>query len=76
MSYNSDTVGLNIKVARTKACMTQQDLSEATGIDVVTIGRYEKGLITPRFDRAYALAVALGCTLDDLCPTPAITGVA
>ena len=40
-------------------------------IDAGSISRYEKGAITPGLDTAYALAVALDVTLNDLLPTPA-----
>ena len=69
--YDSSQVGLNIKVERTKARMTQEDLSEATGIDATTISKYEKGTMTPGLDKAFAIVRALGCGLDDICPTPA-----
>ena len=74
MEYDSVQVGLNIRVERTKARMTQLQLSEATGIDAATISKYEKGIMTPGIDKAYAIVRALGCTLDDICPTPVVLG--
>lgn len=76
MIYDSAQVGLNIRVERTKARMTQQDLAEVTGIDAATISKYEKGTMTPGIDRAFAIVRALGCTLDDICPVPAVQGAA
>ena len=70
MAYDGEQVGLNIKVERTRARMTQQDLADATGIDTTTISKYEKGVITPGIDKAFAIVRALGCTLDDICPVP------
>lgn len=74
MEYDSVQVGLNIRVERTKARMTQLQLSEATGIDAATISKYEKGTMTPGIDKAFAIVRVLGCTLDDICPTPAAVG--
>ena len=71
MAYDGKQVGLNIRVERTRARMTQQDLAEATGIDTATISKYEKGITTPGIDKAFAIVRALGCTLDDICPVPA-----
>lgn len=71
MEYDSVLVGWNIRVERTKAHMTQTELSAATGIDAATISKYEKGIMTPGIDKAYAIVRALGCTLNDICPTPA-----
>lgn len=71
MSYDGELVGFNIRVERTKARMTQQDLAKATGIDATTISKYEKGVTTPGIDKAFAIVRALGCTLDDICPVPA-----
>lgn len=70
MAYDSKQVGLNIRVERTRARMTQQELADATGIDTTTISKYEKGVITPGIDKAFAIVRALGCTLDDICPVP------
>lgn len=74
MDYNSTQVGWNIRVERTKAHMTQQQLSEATGIDAATISKYEKGTMTPGIDKAFAIVRVLGCTLDDICPIPTAVG--
>ena len=70
MSYSRETFGHRLMVCRHDARMTQDDLAAATGIDKGSITRYENGVITPGLDKAYTLALALGVTLDDLCPMP------
>lgn len=46
--------------------LTQQELATASGVTYVSIGRYERGERVPDINTAAKLAVALGCTVDDL----------
>ena len=66
MSYSNDTFAHRLKVARAEAQMSQADLSDASGVDVTSIARYELGSVTPGLDKAYALAIALGTDLNAL----------
>ena len=68
MGYSNEMFGHRLMVARHDARLTQDQLAEASGIDKGSIARYETGSVTPGLDKAYALAVACGVTLDDLCP--------
>ncbi|HAM14582.1 MAG TPA: XRE family transcriptional regulator [Eggerthellaceae bacterium] len=68
MSYSNEQFGHRLMVARHDARMTQDQLAAAVGIDKGSVARYEIGAVTPGLDKAYALAVACGVTLDDLCP--------
>lgn len=51
---------------RAEARMTQKQLSEASGISVPQIGRYEMGTSAPRMTALVKLASALGCDVTEL----------
>lgn len=70
MKYSNETFAHRLKVARAEAQMTQAELADASGVDQNSIARYEMGVVTPGFDKAYALAVALGTDLNALCEFP------
>lgn len=53
-------LGTNIKNAREKAGLTQEELGAKIGVTGVTIMRYEKGTREPRLDVLKKLAAALG----------------
>lgn len=46
--------------------MTQEELSEATGIAVTTISRYENDAKEMKYKTGRKLAKALGCSMDEL----------
>ena len=46
--------------------MTQDQLAKATGINRVTIAKYETMKIDPRLEQAERLAAALGVTVNEL----------
>ena len=52
--------------ARMAAGMTQGQLAEAAGCRQKDISNWERGEHLPRIDTAYKIAVALGCTMEDL----------
>ena len=56
----------NLKQIRMSRMMTQEELSKATGINRVTIAKYEAGIIDPTVDKAKKLAETLGVTIDEL----------
>jgi transcriptional regulator with XRE-family HTH domain len=62
-----------LKTLRKQAGMTQAQLAEASGLNRVTIARYELGTIVPNFDSAVKLAKALGVTLEQLAGEEAKT---
>lgn len=53
-------VGLNIKVARTKAGLNQEALADAAGLSRLTIGTIERGEKAPSVETIGAIAEALG----------------
>ena len=70
-AYDSDTLAHRLKVLRAEARMDQQALADASGGSKDSIARYETGRNVPQLDTAFALAMALGCRIDDLVSLPA-----
>ena len=66
MAYSNETFAHRMKVMRAERKFSQKDLAEASGVGIDSIARYEVGDVTPRLDNAYAIANALGCTIDAL----------
>ena len=56
----------NIKAIRESKGLTQEQLSEISGIHRVTIAKYESTDCGMTVDSAQRLANALDCTIDDL----------
>ena len=57
---------MNIKKAREKAGLTQQDLADKLGVCQPTVAMWETQKSLPRTDKLPALAKILGCTIDEL----------
>lgn len=70
MPYSNDTFGHRLKVARVDKKMNQKELSQASGVDINSIARYELGETVPGLDKAYKIAMALGKSIDDLVDLP------
>lgn len=68
MAYSNKEFGHRLKVARVDARMSQECLSDKSGVARESIANYEVGKTTPSLDKAYALASALGISVNDLCP--------
>jgi putative transcriptional regulator len=62
----AEVFGRNLRAAREKAGLTQGELGQASGIDDMSISRYERGKNAPSLESAKVLARALNCTVDDL----------
>lgn len=58
---------LMIKEARRAARLTQTDLANAIGVNLSTVGNWERGITIPDIEQVFNCAVALGCTPNDLC---------
>ncbi|GGH70809.1 transcriptional regulator [Compostibacillus humi] len=56
----------NVKIARIKQSMTQQQLAERVGVTRQTIGLIEKGQYNPSLQLCIAIAKELNKTLDEL----------
>jgi transcriptional regulator with XRE-family HTH domain len=75
LTRKGETMAERLKRLRDAAKMTQEELAERSGTPVSSLRKYEQGKVLPRIDHAARLAVALGCTLDELAgidepPTP------
>lgn len=70
MAYSNDTFGHRLMVARKDKRMNQDELAQASGVDKNSIARYETGGTTPGLDKAFALACALGVSIDQLAGLP------
>lgn len=56
----------NLSTVRKNRNMTQEELAAASGINRVTIAKYETGRQEPTVANALKLATALGVTVDEL----------
>ena len=59
-------MGLRIREMRKKAGMTQGELADATGVNIGTIGNWEREITTPDVEQIWNCCVALGCTPNDI----------
>jgi transcriptional regulator with XRE-family HTH domain len=60
------TLGAAFRAVREQHCMTQADLSNASGLHRTTIARIERGRCDPRFDTLKALRRGLGRSLAEV----------
>lgn len=67
MAFDRKTFAKNLRVRRAELDITQAELADRSGVTADLIWKYESGSTTPGADKAYAIAEALGCTLDELC---------
>lgn len=54
-------IGQNLKRSRKRKHLTQQDISDRTGISRSVIGRYETGIIEISMSNFIAICDAIGC---------------
>jgi transcriptional regulator with XRE-family HTH domain len=69
---NGKRLGANLKRLRLAAGMTQKQLAHAAGFAyAIRVAELEHGTVKdPRLSRVVALALALGCSLDELAGMP------
>ena len=58
---------LQLKRIRKENGMSQAELADHLGIDIKTIGNWERGKTIPNVEQIWNCAVALSCTPNDLC---------
>lgn len=56
----------SLRARRKAAGVTLEELGEAVGCTGAAIGMWERGEAQPSADRLPRLAIALGCSIDDL----------
>lgn len=61
---------VNIKKAREKVGLTQQELANELGVVQSTVAMWETQNSLPRTDKLPTLAKILGCTIDELLDVP------
>lgn len=57
---------LNIKEMRKKAGLTQSELANAVGVNLSTVGNWERLVTCPDAEQIWNCAEALGCTPNDI----------
>lgn len=60
------TIGEQIKAMRKKSGYTQKELAEKSGVAMVSIQQYERGVRSPRTEQLLRIAKALNMSTDDL----------
>lgn len=63
MENTNNSIALKMKYYRKLRNMTQEDLSNASGINYVLIRKYETGTRNPKFDQLTTIADALGVSV-------------
>lgn len=66
MVYDNGVFGHRLMLCRNNRNLSQDALAARSGVSKDNIARYEANLNKPGLDKAYALAVALDVTLDEL----------
>lgn len=65
MSYR-----LKLKEMRKESGLTQKEVAAKAGVKLSTYRTWEQGTSGISFEKAYALAIVLGCSVNDLCGWP------
>ena len=65
-SYQTKEFGKRLKSIRTGLNLTQQTVSEITGINIDTLRKIEQGYVIPRYDTLEILSIAYKCDLLDV----------
>ncbi len=60
----------SLRVRRASKHWSRQQLSDASGVSVDAIGKYERCECSPKLESVAKLATALECTPNDLCAFP------
>ena len=63
---NTEALAAGIRAERARADMTQDELAERLGTTKTTVSLWESARQVPGGDKVCAIAVALGCTPNDL----------
>ena len=66
MAYSKEVFAGNLRAQRARLRMSQQDLADASGVNVQSIQTYECEQAVPSVEKACMLADALGIGLNDL----------
>ncbi|MFP5319589.1 MAG: helix-turn-helix domain-containing protein [Acidimicrobiia bacterium] len=72
MTEVHESWGRRLKARRSELGLTQERLAEICSIEQSTISRIERGQVCPRDNVKWRLAGALGQTVEQLFPYPAV----
>ena len=61
---------LKLKEMRKESGLTQKEVAAKAGVKLSTYRTWEQGTSGISFEKAYALAIVLGCSVNDLCGWP------
>lgn len=67
MAFENATFARCLSEQMGRAGVNADELAEKAELSVYSIRDYLSEKSVPRFDRAYAIAEVLGCTVNDLC---------
>lgn len=71
MAFDKGAMGKALQERRKEAGMTQMDLASAAGMSSVNlISKYETGSMIPGEDKVWDMAVALGCSPNEILGWP------
>jgi XRE family transcriptional regulator, regulator of sulfur utilization len=65
---SQEKLGKNIKKARKKAGITQNELAEKVGVHASYISRIERGVVNPSYEVVESIAKALKVKSSDILP--------
>lgn len=68
--FDARELGLNLMLARKRAGLTQKELAAAAGVPPNSITRYENATCAAPLEKVFALARALGASIDELTGLP------
>lgn len=60
-------MNLCLKQIRKENGMSQAELAKRLGVDIKTVGNWERGKTIPDAEQVWNCAVALGCSPNDIC---------
>jgi len=66
LGFSKDVMAAKLRGKRAESGMTQKQVSDAIGVNIVTIGRYENAETIPAGDVFFKLAELYGCTPGEL----------
>lgn len=70
LGYSDKAFSKHLEARRFCAGLSLEGLAAASGVPASSIARFEAGQAAPDLEAACALAVALGCSIDDLAGLP------
>lgn len=70
IEFNKTEFGENLKKARKKAGLSQENLAYALGINPSVVSKYESGKVLPNVEQLYSICYELGIFINELFESP------